>query len=258
MIAALLVMMIVIGGAGAGYYYFFMRPSAPAKNPRTPERVQQSTPSRSRSGTEDTSSRTAGARRSATPQQLRSELVVAVNKGDVNTALELLRDKANLNFTDENHISLLQTVVMAEDDTLSNADKRRLVSAMVANGADVNYHGGNGDKGICTSPALSLAVQNDDPDVTGILLDAGAAPTIKDDNDQTALDYANMLRKSSRLKKSSVMSRLNPSSGSGTRQQSSSRSTQTVRTSSSRSRSNGDDASADQLNKLLRAKKVPD
>ena len=252
MIAALLVMMVVIGGAGAGYYYFFMRPSAPAKNQRTPERVQQSTPSRSRSGTEDTSSRTAGARRSATPQQLRSELVVAVNKGD--------EDKISqaLNFTDENHISLLQTVVMAEDDTLSNADKRRLVSAMLANGAELNYHGGNGDKGTCTSPALSLAVQNDDPDVAGILLDAGADPTIKDDNDQTALDYANMLRNSSRLKKSSVMSRLKPSSGSGTRQQSSSRSTQTVRTSSSRSRSNGDDASADQLNKLLRAKKVPD
>ena len=194
-----------------------------------------------------------------TPEQLQNDLVSAVNKGDVNKILELLRDNADPNFNDDDDISLLQNVVMAEDEKFSRDDKRRIISAMIRNGADVNYHGGMNGAGICTSTALSLAVQNDDPEIAAILLDAGADPSIQDDNDNSAADYANMLRNSSAIKKSPVFSRLNPRKSSGSNRQQTSAQNRNTRTErAERNNNSRDTASDEQLNELLRAKKVPD
>ena len=197
-LGALILIVLVIGAAGGGYYYFFMRKPAPVSNLRAQD-------VHSRSGGHNA---TADNMRASSPQQLQGELAGAVRKGDVNTILDLLRHNADPNFTDEKQVSLLQSVIMADDEIISRTDKRRIVSDMIRNGADVNYHGGSNSSGECTCTALSLAVQNDDPETAGVLLDAGADPDIKDDNGYTALDYANMLRNSSAMKKSDVYRRM--------------------------------------------------
>lgn len=197
-LGALILIVLVIGAAGGGYYYFFMRKPAPVSNLRA-----QDVPSRS-----GTHNDTADNMRTSSPQQLQGELAGAVRKGDVHTILDLLRHNADPNFTDEKQVSLLQSVIMADDEIISRTDKHRIAADMIRNGADVNYHGGSNSSGECTCTALSLAVQNDDPETAGVLLDAGADPDIKDDNCYTALDYANMLRNSSAMKKSDVYRRM--------------------------------------------------
>lgn len=255
-LSAILGLVVLAGAAGGGYYYFFIRKPKTVAHTRESAREQRN--DFSRSDREERAERNSDAPQ-LSPYQLQENLFSAVKKSDVNKILELLRDNADPNFNDDDDISLLQNVVMAEDEKLSRDDKRRIISAMIRNGADVNYHGGMNGAGICTSTALSLAVQNDDPEIAAILLDAGADPNIQDDNEKSAADYANMLRNSSAIKKSPVFSRLKPRQSSGSNRQQTSAPNRNARTErTDRSNNNRDTASDEQLNELLRAKKVPD
>ena len=267
-LGALLIIIIILSAIGGGYYYFFMRKpeEVKAKNVRASVREEQNNLSRSEVPNENRNSETLPQPKpSMTPQELQNELVSAVSKNDVNAVLDFLSNGADPNFVDGNKISLLQTVIMTEDETLSKNDKRRIVSAMIKNGADVNYHG---ESGISSTTPLSLAVQNDDSEIAKILLDNGADPDLKDDTGYTAVDYANMLMKNSKIRKSNFFPKPQKNNNTEDTQ------TKVVRAMRDEEEDEGDEQeqvskvkatksnrvseSETQLDKLLRAKKVPD
>ena len=267
-LCALLIIIIILSTIGGGYYYFFMRKpeEVKAKNVRAPVREEQNNLSRSEVPNENRNSETLPQPKpSMTPQELQNKLVSAVSKNDVNAVLDFLSNGADPNFVDGNKISLLQTVIMTEDETLSKNDKRRIVSAMIKNGADVNYHG---ESGISSTTPLSLAVQNDDSEIAKILLDNGADPDLKDDTGYTAVDYANMLMKNSKIRKSNFFPKPQKNNNTEDTQ------TKVVRAMREEEEDEGDEQeqvskvkasknyrtseTQTQLDKLIRDKKVPD
>ena len=181
-------------------------------------------------------------------------LLLSVNNGNVEAALELLRNNATPNYIDNDSCSILQHLIMIEDDIINSTDKRKIILSMIKNGADVNYHG---ESGISSSTALSLAVQNDDAEIAKILLDRGADPNLKDDSDNTAVDYANMLMKSSKIRKFGIFTEFQNN-------------TDNVQTNAVQYEDNNDNRvskvsknsraseTQTQLDKLIRANKVPD
>ena len=97
---------------------------------------------------------------------------------------------------------------------------------------------------IVSSPALTCAVLNDNPELVDLFLELKADPDIINVEGKTALDYAEELPENSRIKKSNVFSKLQNAT--------------TIRKKKPSNYDLVDNTSRGQLDKLIRANKVPD
>ena len=97
---------------------------------------------------------------------------------------------------------------------------------------------------INSSPALTCAVLNDNPELVDLFLELKANPDIINIEGKTALDYADELPENSRIKKSSVFSKLENAT--------------TLKKKKQRNYDLVDNRSRGQLDKLIKDNKVPD
>lgn len=139
-------------------------------------------------------------------------LLLAVMNSNVNAALELLNHNADPNYIDGNSLSVMQNlIVTGGEGSMNHSDMKRIITAMLRNGADINYHSSLALSSSSCTP-LSLAVQYDMPEIAEALLESSADVSIKDASGKTASDYAKALRKDSALRKSPVFGKLTESS----------------------------------------------
>ena len=127
--------------------------------------------------------------------------------GDVNAHLKLNSEQKMSLTQDEEEFTAYRTIFLprsrwTSDDPLGNV--RNFSHAATSNL-------------LATLTPLMYAVLYDNPDMVNILLDVNANPNIRSGDNKTALDYANELPKSSKIKQSKAFERLIAASSASSR-----------------------------------------
>lgn len=197
-------------------------------------------------------------------------LSCAIMNGNIDAAIELLKAGANPNSYSSDG-NMFQMIALNDKDF---SVSKNIIKALIKSGGKVDEHYEIDKKRniilpraswtsknfsenilddatdndirsfIFSSPALTCAVLNDNPELVDLFLELKANPDIINIEGKTALDYANDLPENSRIKKSSVFSKL-----------------QDATTLKKKKQSNYnlvDNMNIDRLNKLIDANKVPD
>lgn len=201
---------------------------------------------------------------------LGTPLSCAVSNGNIDAVIELLKAGANPNsYSSEGN--MFQIIAL---DNKNYSVSKNIIKALIKAGGKVDEHYETDKKRniilprtswtsqnfsenilddatdndirsfIFSSPALTCAVLNDNPELVDLFLELKANLDIINIEGKTALDYANDLPENSRIKKSSVFSKL-----------------QDATTLKKKKQSNYnlvDNMNIDRLNKLIDANKVPD
>ncbi len=197
-------------------------------------------------------------------------LYCAVSNGNIDAVIELLKAGANPNSyssdgnmfqilaLDNKNYSLSKNIIKAltkaggkVDDHYEPNEKRNIILPRILWTSpnffenildDVTY--GDIILFINSSPALTCAVLNDNPELVDLFLELKANPDIINIEGKTALDYADELPENSRIKKSSVFSKLENAT--------------TLKKKKQRNYDLVDNTSRGQLDKLIKDNKVPD